>query len=269
MRLSHWIAALACMGIPAASTSASDLTKIERKITREPAYASQPKYCLSVFGPDAEARVWLVLDGDALYVDRNGNGDLTEDGERLAAKKDADANADDGSLRFVAGELGIGKLTHKNFWVSVQKLDYLAEQNEQVKDFLGAHPQARGYSVGVEVEMPNHHGIGVGGRVQQLASVFDAHGLLAFADKPEDAPIIHFGGPWQITLYGPQGLTAGRTGDLVLGVGTPGLGAGTTAFVGYEGVIPEMVYPKVEITYPSARPEDAPAKELYELKQRC
>jgi hypothetical protein len=30
-----------------------------------------------VFGPDAKKRIWLMLDGDELYVDRNGDGDLT------------------------------------------------------------------------------------------------------------------------------------------------------------------------------------------------
>src|SRR5262245_7872130 len=64
---------------------AADLSKIDRKIGKEPAYESQskPKYCLVVFGPEAKTRVWLVLDGDVLYVDRNGDGDLTGEDERI------------------------------------------------------------------------------------------------------------------------------------------------------------------------------------------
>src|SRR5262249_30707918 len=59
----------------------------DRTIAREPAYASKaPKYCLLVYGPEERARVWLVLDGDILYVDRNGNGDLTEEGNRFVGK---------------------------------------------------------------------------------------------------------------------------------------------------------------------------------------
>src|SRR5262249_48598669 len=42
---------------------------------------------LLVFGPEAKTRVWLVLDGETLYVDKNGNGDLTEAGERIEARK--------------------------------------------------------------------------------------------------------------------------------------------------------------------------------------
>ena len=55
-----------------------DLTRIERTIAREPVYQSKaPKYCLLVLGLEARTRIWLVLDGDVLYVDRNGTGDLT------------------------------------------------------------------------------------------------------------------------------------------------------------------------------------------------
>ncbi len=57
---------------------ALDLARLDRTIAKEPAYQSkQPRYCLLVFGSEAKTRVWLVLDGDTLYVDRNGNGDLT------------------------------------------------------------------------------------------------------------------------------------------------------------------------------------------------
>jgi hypothetical protein len=34
-------------------------------------------------GPKAEFKVWIAIDGDTAYIDRNGNGDLTEEGESL------------------------------------------------------------------------------------------------------------------------------------------------------------------------------------------
>ena len=58
-------------------TWAADLAKIDRTIHHELAYQSKaPKYCLLVFGPAAQTKVWLVVDGDTLYVDETGNGDL-------------------------------------------------------------------------------------------------------------------------------------------------------------------------------------------------
>src|SRR5262249_38281029 len=71
---------------PLPADRATDLTRIDRRIAREPAYQSrEPRYCLLVFGPKAQTRVWLVFDGDTLYADVNGNGDLTEAGERVVA----------------------------------------------------------------------------------------------------------------------------------------------------------------------------------------
>src|SRR5262249_35933250 len=51
-----------------------DLATIDRSVPREPGYRSQPRYCLLVFGAEAKTRIWLVLDGDTLYVDANGQG---------------------------------------------------------------------------------------------------------------------------------------------------------------------------------------------------
>src|SRR5215468_22156 len=84
MRMLTLIPTLLVIGSTAVTAQGADLTKIDRTIAKEPAYKSKPKYCLLVFGPEAKMRVWLVLDGDVLYVDRNGNGDLTEKGERVA-----------------------------------------------------------------------------------------------------------------------------------------------------------------------------------------
>jgi len=119
------------------------------------------------------------------------------------------------------------------------------------------------------MQMPGWKGTGVGGRVRQHASYVDVNGVLEFADRPQDAPVIHFGGPWQIMLFGPHQLAIGRDTDLVLGVGTPGVGPGTTAYIDYEGVIPQTAYPTVEVTYPPKQAGGPPVRERYELKRRC
>ncbi len=251
------------------SVSAQDLTVIKREMAREPAYTSAPRFCMLVFGAEVQTRVWLALDGKVLYVDRNANGDLTDDGPPVPAKNSDRADDADGDLWFEVGDIRDGQLTHNNLRVSVEGLERLAEREEQVKEYLAADPRARGYSVAVEVETPGWKGAGIGGRLEQKVFFGDAQGFLKFADKPENAPILHFNGPWQVTVFGRLRLTVGRTAEVVLGVGTPGLGPGTTAYVGYEGVIPENIQPKVEITFPPARQGDAPVRVLYELKGRC
>jgi len=201
-----------------------------------------------------------------LYVDRNGNGDLTERDKKVGAEKQD--GAEEGQYYFKVGDIRDGPLVHKELGVGVMKIDHMADQDEQVKAFLAKNPKGRGYLVMVEMEMPGRHGTGVGGRVQQQAFV-DVNGVLQFADKPKDAPIIHFGGPWQVTLFGAQQLTIGRETDVVLGVGTPGVGPGSTTYVNYDGVIPDTVYPTLEVTYPAKKPGEPPVQEHYELKKRC
>lgn len=67
--------------MPAAS--AEDLSQLDRSIAKLPEFrAPAQKYCLLVFGQRADTRVWVVRDGDRLYIDANANGDLTEPGER-------------------------------------------------------------------------------------------------------------------------------------------------------------------------------------------
>jgi hypothetical protein len=92
----------ACILLSAALVREADgpeLRDAERKAPKEPAYASErPLYGLLVFGPKAQARVWMVLDRskpdagpyDILYVDLDADGDLTEPGERLVGQVGGD-----------------------------------------------------------------------------------------------------------------------------------------------------------------------------------
>ncbi len=243
---------------------AVDLTKIERSIRKETAYQDKPKYCLLVFGPEATTRVWLVLDGKRLFVDRNGNGDLTDDGEPVAAAESARIMEEEA---YEVGEIRDGTRTHKNLTLRSRKLESYYDADGSIRKWVAATPGARGLFLRAEIEMPGWKGNGVGGRIEQYVFFRDAHGFLTFADQPRNAPILHFGGPWQI-VNAPR-LIAGRETELIVNVGTLGLGAGTFARIAYEGVIPEQVYPRVEITFPAKNPGEPPLKRHFELKGRC
>ena len=106
------------------AAGAADLTKVERRLVKEPAYTSaSPRYALLVIGPEAKDRVWIVKDGDTLYVDRNGDGDLTDPGEKVAATKGG--SAEDG-YSFAADELSVGGKKHYGLTVTVSPLKALA-----------------------------------------------------------------------------------------------------------------------------------------------
>src|SRR5262249_28937231 len=120
----RWVALTVVLLALPPIAAATDLKKVDRSIVKEPAYVTkQPRYCLLVFGPQATTRVWLVADGDFLYVDRNGNGDLTDPGERvrfsglregqgtLAGTREADA-----------GDIFEGKLKHERLTVTQSRV---------------------------------------------------------------------------------------------------------------------------------------------------
>jgi hypothetical protein len=94
---------LAAAGLFVSPVLAGDLNKIDRTIKKERGYTGKPKYALLVFGPEGKTRVWLVLDGDTLYVDRNAAGDLTEAGSKVAAKKGDFSNPEPARLDRRAG----------------------------------------------------------------------------------------------------------------------------------------------------------------------
>ena len=267
--------ALLSLVLACSLASATDLSKVDRTITKEPVYKSKtPKYGLLLFGPEAKDRVWMVLDGDVLYVDRNGNGDLTEAGEVIAAKE-TKWDPKEYGYTFEVGDLHVGGKIHKGLTVSFPPLARYGDNSNfadyvHLKKLLKADPKAVGVSLAVDVESSRLKGGGVGGRLSTQAGWLDDNGILQFAGRPQDAPVIHLDGPIYVTFYGWRPtLRLERENDLVLMVGTPGRGPGTFAMLAYEDTVPQKVYPQVDITFPGSRKEEPPVQEHYELKQRC
>ena len=70
-----------------------DLTKLDRTLAKEPRYVAQPLYGLFVLDRAGKFACWAVFDKstpdaahyDVLYFDRNGDRDLTEEGERFTS----------------------------------------------------------------------------------------------------------------------------------------------------------------------------------------
>jgi hypothetical protein len=261
------IIVLAFLGLCLQGLPAADLTQIERKILKEPAYQSKPKYCLLVFGPEAKTRVWLVIDGDTLYIDRNGTGDLTEPGKKVAAR-DLKFPREQ-IVSFHPGDVQDGELQQKI--ISVER--YVRRQTPAEAQQPGGNQVERqsaySYMVGAEVLIPGWRGPRPAGRILQYAANGDASGCLEFSDTPRNAPILHFAGPWRIMPSQQTKLTIGQEVELQLGVGTLGVGSGSTVWTEHQDFIPESAFPKVGITYPPKGAGDQPICELYDLKKRC
>jgi hypothetical protein len=210
MRRALLCVAVAVLIFCALPARAADLSKIERVTVKEPKYQGKPIYCLLVFGTEANFRVWLVLDGTTLYVDRNGNGDLTEPDKRVSPYyqigkgfgfRPGQLATPDGKTKYRLSQLRMGK----------ESCDMTVDG-----DF--------GYS----------------------RAGFDGPGNLRFSDRAQDAPIIYFHGPLTLQRFDPQPDSASpdckagplvreRHNNLGFSLGTPGLGSGTFAKYGYDG----------------------------------
>jgi hypothetical protein len=271
---------LICLG----AASAADLAKVERTIKKEPAYQAKPKYCLLVFGPEAKHRVWLVVDGDTLYVDKNGNGDLTEAGKRIQAP-DFNASAHPAHERdrsIEIGDLSIDGLTHTGLTVSQTQYRRKvkasggtgAQTPEEWQGYLDSIwrkiPNGLVYMVSINLD-PKCYGLfGKASDVRVLHFAWiDSQGQLAFADRPQDAPIVHFGGPLTLRVTPSDKLRHGDDpGQTTLCLGTPGLGRGSFATMSYD-LVPKSVCPAVAVRFPVKEPGGQPLARKYVLKERC
>jgi len=267
------LAAVAWIAVGSASAAP---VKIDRTtIGKEPAYQTKaPKYGLLVFGPEGKDRVWLVLDGDVLYVDRNGNGDLTEAGEKVATAKKPGRNVEEDGCGFDVGGLTVGGRSHKGLSVYFTPLKVYADgsmgKRPDVKAALAKNPKAAVVTLRVDADLPGMKGGGVGGRVSFTAGPMDLDGVFQFADAPAAAPAVHVGGPLQVTFYAERPtLRVGRSSELDLVVGSPGVGPGTFAMVGYEDTIPQNAKPMAEIALPPAKAGALPLRQKFEIKDRC
>lgn len=254
----------------------ADPPKIDRSLKKEPTYQTKsPRYGLLIFGPTGADRVWLVQDGDTLHADRNGNGDLTDPGEKVPAEKPREGRTpEEGEYSFEIGEIALGGRTHKGVRVHVSRVARFEHPSiagrPDVKAALAKDPKAHVIGIRADVDVPGLKGGGLDGRLSIMAGPLDLNGVLQFAAKPGDAPVIHLGGPLEITFYSDlPSLRVGREGELTLVVGTPGVGPGTFAMLSYMDTIPEDAKPVAEITYQPARPGEKPLKELFEIKERC
>jgi len=178
-----------------------------------------------------------------------------------------------------------GKLKHTDLRLTQYRVNPAFEpKNEsdhQLRALAARDPEAVVYNLSVYVECRGLPGgkIDFTGRVLHYAGQ-DEQGYLQFAASPEEAPVIHFGGPWQIALLSKHTLPTGeKPGDLMTMIGTPGRGPGTFASLSYSGLIAEGVHPTAVVEFPT--PSSPPSqggdkgevkgtiKETFALKHRC
>jgi hypothetical protein len=249
-----------------------------RRPRKEPAYQSgSPAYCLLTFGPE-EHRVWLVFDsvpdplrpGDArdyLYVDRDGDGDLTGPGKRVEAK--------------VHRVQEIVTFMRRPSYKTVLEFD-VGEIREP-----GGKVRHTGLNVVVDWYMGKARPCFVTACARGEWAQYTEPRRLVFAPAPQDAPVIHFGGPLTMGFVPEPAVrfndrafdanggyldlpTLPLTGEteLMTRIGTPGTGTGTFAALGAQ-CVPADVHPVAVIEFPNRDPDKPPLRTTVVLKKRC
>jgi len=223
-------------GVPEAKSA---LNRIEKKLVKEPAYEAKPQYALLALGPEAKRLVWLVEDGKRLFVDRNGNGDLTDDGP-ATVPSDERIDRDGGRWDF-AYKVGELLLHDKSLHTDL----VLRRWN------LGEDHDSYGLSIKFEDQVPMYAG----------------WFLTFWSETPENVPIIHFGGALQPRLLGDKTFQIGHTKGLSVALINPGLGEGVHARLSIDA-LPMTATPVATINWP-VKAGAAPVRTTCELTKRC
>jgi hypothetical protein len=227
----------------------ADLEAIERKILKEPVYVSpKPLYCLVVFGPSAEVTMWLVLDStestsdgyDVLYADLDGNGDLTDAGERFEAASGGQRPLGAGRTEFRLPD--ITDLTaagpHTEFGVATD-----ATQMIRLR-WRGERRMGGGYPVDPE------------------------NGYMRFGESAEEAPVLWFNGdgPLQFQHWMSGRLRIGGQTDFKGFLGMNGIGE--SSFCAFqEHVLDEGAGARATLVYTNTAGEENEL--VFALDNKC
>lgn len=240
-----------------------DLSKIDRTIRKEPTYTGKPRYALVVLGPEAKTRVWMVMDGETLYVDRNGNGDLTEANERVPLDVEATKKIKLGPGMYKGmNEFNLGKIDGVplvlNYWVRDVKY---VPKNDFEKGIHKDHVE-KGW------ENSTLYPIAKDGSRAQTP--------LMFCLRPEDAQIAHVAGRPTITLRSHENEPLYREQEenvFQVMIGTPGLPARGSRYPAFSPLttseVPADVHPVAKFEFPNKVGGKPPIKLDVVLEKRC
>jgi len=235
-----WLAVL-----PDAPAQTNVLAKIDRTLIKEPKYEATPKYSLLVLGSSGSVKVWMVEDGRRLFVDKNANGDLTDDGPPIQPS----------NVRSI-GAASPGSSERWDF-------NYLLDAITPTNGSRHTHFDLRRWNYG---DKEDSYGLSLS--VADQLPVYAGWFGTFWSAKPETAPVIHFGGP-----FTPKML---RAKEFVIGPGqrrlsiafvNPGSGPGAESLLSIEA-LPKYLTPKLNIEWPTA-PGKSHVRTTHVLTERC
>ena len=240
-RLLFAMATTLCCVMPFAGKTRASTNVVRHfdRIIREPAYQFTPKYCLITLGSSGDVKVWMVEDGKRLFVDKNANGDLTDDGPPIEPSNVRTLGANRWDFEYL-----LDAITPTN--------GSRATQFDLRRWNYGDKEDSYGLSLSVNGQMPMYAG---------WFGTF-------WSTNRETAPVIHLGGPFTPELLRRKEFTIGEKGQrLSLCFINPGSGPGAESRLSIDA-LPSSVVPILNIEWPTAG-GSVPLRTSYPLTQRC
>jgi hypothetical protein len=244
---------------------------VQPVLRSEPAYKTGPRYIKIVFGNPTTSVSWLVMDGDVAYIDRHCTGHLTDKACCVIAEpKDIppaeptaealqkwqnvliDMRADPKRVRALYQQARALNLQHRYF-----KLGFVDAED-------GRH----------ELEM---HSLPDGITINKLDGLWQSTGRIVASSKSATAPIVHFNGPLELSVFAPDWVHHKPGGKLnrrsanffAVIIDTPGQGEGTFACL-YCKDVPKEVSPTAEISLARCGKDGkSTVSKTVKLSQRC
>jgi len=217
----------------------------------EPAGLRAPKYACLKFGAKAPRFVWMIWDGDVLYVDRDADGAFAP-AERVAGvrgKRSAEFLEE--TFTFAVGTLGPWT---GDVQVSISCYDPRYENDD---------PRLRSLVAALRTTVQPHvayaYFTNAKGKTRRVL-------MTQFRKERDEAPVIHVDGPLTlgpVESLGVQTLWLGEENDFQVSLGTPGLGVGSFSFAMYDE-FPKAPRPTAVMRFPG---RDEPV--TFKLKDKC
>lgn len=219
--------------------STNVVSHIDRTIIKEPTYQSVPKYGLITLGNSGDVKVWMVEDGRRLFVDKNADGDLTDDGPPIEPSHVRHLDANRWDFEYSLPAITPANGTRATNFV-LRRWNYADKEDSY------------GLSLSVNDQMPMYAG---------WFGTF-------WSTNHETAPVMHFGGPFTPKVLRRKEFTMGEAHQrLSLCFINPGSGPGAESRLSIDA-LPTFVVPELNIEWPTAA-GSASLRTSYNLTQRC
>lgn len=237
--------------------------KIDRTIHAQPEYESTPKYCLLILGANGNVKVWMVEDGKRLYIDKNANGDLTDDGPPVEPSDTRSLGDERWDFNYLVDAFTAGDGSrHTDF--DLRRWNYGGKDDSYGLSLSLDGRLTKGNSPNFSRLNTKELTFSLTGPIPMYAGWFGTF----WSSEPGTAPVIHFGGPLTPKMLREKEFVIGSgQRRLSMAFTNPGSGRGAVSRLSIDA-LPAHVIPRLVIEWPTVD-KGRSLRTSHDLIDRC